>query len=88
MVFFQHLTKLSYVCVYVVCITYVRILVSRINLVSFYKELSLECDFKYFHPYLPKDNVTELKLEKLLILFYCYRGHGAIEARFNRDILM
>ncbi len=45
-------------CVYVVCITYVRILVLKINRVSFYKELSLECDFKYFHPYLPKDNVT------------------------------
>ncbi len=45
-------------CVYVVSITYVRILVLGINLVSFYKELSLECDFKYFHPYLPKDSVT------------------------------
>ncbi len=38
-------------CVYVVCITYFRILVLQINRVSFYKELSLECDFKYFHPY-------------------------------------
>ncbi len=75
-----------YVCLCV--IEYVRIAVSLINLVPFYKELSLECDFKYFHPYLPKDNVTKLKLEKLLISFYCYRGHGAIEARFNRDILM
>ncbi len=45
-------------CVYVVCIMYVRILVLKINRVSFYEELSLECDFKYFHPYLPKDNVT------------------------------
>ncbi len=50
MVFFQHLSLKTLVCmcVYVVCITYVRILVLKINRVSFYKELSLECDFKYF----------------------------------------
>ncbi len=41
-------------CVCLCVIEYVRILVLGINLVLFYKELSLECDFKYFFPYLPK----------------------------------
>ncbi len=36
-----------YACVCLCVIEYVRILVLGINLVSFYKELSLECDFKY-----------------------------------------
>ncbi len=71
---------------YVVCITYVRILVLKINRVSFYKELSLECDFKYFHPYLPKITVPSSNLSINLVLLS--RGHEAIEARFNRDILM
>ncbi len=42
-------------CVCLCVIEYVRILVLGINLVSFYKELSLECDFKYFFPYLCHD---------------------------------
>ncbi len=51
-------SKLPYACVYVCVITYVRILVLQINLVSFYKELSLKCDFKYFILICHKDNVT------------------------------
>ncbi len=58
-------------CVCLCVIEYVRILVLRINLVSFYKELSLECDFKYFHPYLPKITVPSSNLRDVLISFYC-----------------
>ncbi len=49
------ISKPPYACVYV--IEYVRILVLEINLVWFYKELSLECDLKYFILICHKENV-------------------------------
>ncbi len=59
-------------CVCLCVIEYVRILVLGINLVLFYKELSLECDFKYFYPYLPpKITVPSSNLRDVLISLYC-----------------